>query len=182
MEVTSTAVKAAFARRCGIPHHRGNVRRSLSLKLRPRKSARSRKPRSSRKLRNPSWRNLSPSWKRAKIRDGNRKDAAASWNGPVEAGVRVVEVVPGPCANKDAVGEPFRTVVSVRRAAKRIGGKKPVLAYRGRVVNTVTRPECDFDYNLRLGIRCRQRQKGQQGKIFSDIAFSVSLKLQPGIT
>jgi hypothetical protein len=87
--------------------------------------------------------------------------AAAHIKRPVEAGVRVVEVVPGPCADKDAVREPLRTVVSVGRAAKRIGGIKPVLAHRGRVVNTVTRPDLHSDCNLRLGIRCRQRQQDQ---------------------
>src|SRR5580765_1243862 len=59
---------------------------------------------------------------------------------PVVDGMRVIEVVPGARADKDAVGEPLRAVVAIRRAAKRIRGIEPVLAHRGCIVNAVRRP------------------------------------------
>lgn len=76
--------------------------------------------------------------------------ATVHIKGPVEASMRVVEVVPGPRADEDTVREPFRAVVSVRRAAEWISGIKPVLAHRRRIVNAVTRPYLYADCNLCL--------------------------------
>jgi len=66
--------------------------------------------------------------------------AAVYIKRPVEAGMRVVEVVPGACADEDTVCEPLRTVVAIRRAAKWIRGIEPVFAHRGCIVNAVSRP------------------------------------------
>jgi len=66
--------------------------------------------------------------------------AAVHIKRPVVDGMRVIEVVPGARANKDAVGEPLRAVVAIRRAAKRIRGIEPVFAHRGCIVNAVSRP------------------------------------------
>lgn len=65
--------------------------------------------------------------------------AAAYIKRPVEAGMRVIEVVPGACADKDTACEPLRAVVAIRRAAKRVIRIKPVFAHRGCIVNAVSR-------------------------------------------
>src|SRR5579864_9805003 len=81
-----------------------------------------------------------------------------------ESWMRVIEVIPGAGADEDAVHEPLRTPVAVRRARVRRIRIEPVLTYRRRVVGirTVSRSNLDPKRNLGMGIHDWHRQERQQ--------------------
>ena len=71
--------------------------------------------------------------------------------------MHVVEAIPGPSANEDAVCEIIRTPIAVGCASKGIIGIVSEIAHRRRIVIAVIRADLDADGNLRLRINCRYR-------------------------
>lgn len=81
-------------------------------------------------------------------------EAPAHEERPVEARMRVVEVVPGAGADEHAADEPLGSPVTIGRAPERIIRIEPVRAYRRRIVQSVIRAYTDPNGNLRLGVGC----------------------------
>jgi len=66
--------------------------------------------------------------------------------------IPIIEVVPGADSDEDSVHEIIRAPVAIRRASIRIVGIKPVVANRGRIVETVIRADSDAHSDLALRI------------------------------
>jgi hypothetical protein len=66
--------------------------------------------------------------------------------------IPMIEVIPGANSDEDSVREVVRAPVTIRRASIRIVRIKPVVANRGRIVETVIRADSDAHSDLALRI------------------------------
>jgi hypothetical protein len=100
---------------------------------------------------------------------------------PVELRMPEVEVIPGTCADKHSLDEPFGPVIAIRRTGKWVVRIVTVGARRRRIIESVVRTDLDTNGNLGVRWHCRERQRNQQSKILEIPHFRTSSPFRSGL-